>query len=426
MATKKKANIIIKKIKKTINSSDFMLRNRFSEKDFTRKRKLPFVSLMLFYLNFIKKSLQNELTEFAILFSKGCSITKSAFCQQRLKLKPESFIELNEVLVREFYTDNIIKKWNNFRLLAIDGSKAELPRSKEVLSFFGHDNKPLKIPMTLMSTIYDLLNNIIIDSQIAPYSGDERTLAIKFLDHAKKGDLIICDRGYKCTWLFFCMHQRKINYVMRISAKKFIRPAQEFYKSDKMSEVIELKECSEESKKRLDNLGIQFQPFKLRFVKVLLETGEIELLATSLIDEKKYPTECFKELYFKRWSIEENYKHLKNHIELHNFTGKSSTVIKQDFYANIFLANLQSIIMRDAQDELKKTNTEYEYKINRNLSLSYMKNRVIKILTSDNPAYLEELKQLFKIEPIPIRPDRKNPRKKIYTRRYRINQKRAL
>jgi len=37
-------------------------------------------------------------------------------------------------LIREFYTDNIIKKWNGFRLCAIDGSKLILPtHSKELM-----------------------------------------------------------------------------------------------------------------------------------------------------------------------------------------------------------------------------------------------------------------------------------------------------
>ena len=103
-------------------SNEFMKRNRSSETDFTRKRKLPFVPLVLFMINIIKQTIQKELTRFIKMFGdRSSNITKSAFSQSRMKLKPEAFIELNNRLIEEFYTDNIIKKWNRFRLCAIDG-----------------------------------------------------------------------------------------------------------------------------------------------------------------------------------------------------------------------------------------------------------------------------------------------------------------
>ncbi|MBI2135892.1 hypothetical protein HYU06_02360 [Candidatus Woesearchaeota archaeon] len=124
-----------------------------------------------------------------------------------------------------------------------------------------------------------------------------------------------------------------------------------------------------------------------------------------------------------------NLGHLKNHVQLENFTGLSSLSIKQDFYANCFITNLQSIMARDAQLEIKdeKKNTKYEYKVNRNLSLGFMKNRIVEILTSNNPKYMEELKLLFKIEPVPIRKNRKFPR--IFHKwrlKYYMNSKKAV
>ena len=42
----------------------------------------------------------------------------------------------------------------------------------------------------------------------------------------------------------------------------------------------------------------------VRFVRVLLDTGEDEVLMTSLLDEKCDPTEDFKEIDWYRWGIE--------------------------------------------------------------------------------------------------------------------------
>ena len=90
---------------------------------------------------------------------------------------------------------------------------------------------------------------------------------------------------------------------------------------------------------------------------------------------------------------------------------------------------MQQIIIRDVEEELKeeRKNTKYKYKVNRNLSLGFMKDKVVDILTSNSPKYLEELKNLFKIEPIPIRKGRKFPRNLLHSnRKYNINQKKAI
>lgn len=180
-----------KKIKNKINSIEFMKRSRNSDKDFTRKRKLPFASLVLFMLNLIKKTLQKELTDFISLISSTKeNITKSAFVQSRKKLKAETFIELNDTLVESFYEDDDYKKWKGFRLLAIDGSCLTLPQSNEIIKDFGfaknNVNPESIIPMAKVSSFYDLLNGIIIDSQIDQYKISEFMLALAHLDKAGK------------------------------------------------------------------------------------------------------------------------------------------------------------------------------------------------------------------------------------------------
>src|SRR3989344_1011838 len=394
-----KGNNTFKSIKNKINSIEFMRKNRNSEKDFTRNRKLPFSSLILFMLNLVKQTLQKELTNFISLISSSKeNITKSAFSQSRKKLRAEAFIELNETLIESFYEDDDFKKWKGFRLMAI------------------------------VSSFYDLLNGIIIDSQIDQYKISEFMLAINHLDKVGKNDLIILDRGYAATWFFIYMNLKNVDYIVRLQ-RNFLQEFDSFWNSKKMSEIITLERCSEKSIKALEILGIKFESFKIRLVKVILDNGEIEVLVTSLLDEEKYPYTEFKDLYFSRWGIETNYDHLKNNVAIENFTGLSTLSVTQDFFANMFIVNLQSVIINDVQTEIdeEKKETKYEYKINRNLSLGFMKDRVIKILLSNNSKGYEELKKLFKLEPVPIRNGRKFERKfKLTKRKYSITKKKAI
>lgn len=428
MVESKKAKSVLDRINNRLESIDFMERSRVDKSDFSRNRKMPFCSLIYFMLNSVKKTLQKELTNFMSTFTEHDNITKSAFCQQRVKLKPEAFIELNDMLIEDFYTDNLVEQWQGHRLLCVDGSTLELPKSQEIVADFGVNNESNRVPMAKISTLFDLKNELILDATIAHNRSSEYDLAIGHFSKLKPDDLLIMDRGYCALWLFYLLSTKKVDFVIRLK-HRFRDEIDQFWNAKENSKIIEVTKLSHKSKRALKSMNIDFQPFKFRIVKVTLDNGEIEVLATSLLDENKYPSEIFKELYHKRWGIETNYSHLKNHIEIGNFTGYSTQVIKQDFHANAFIANIQRLIIRDAQLELnsKTKHRKHEYKINRNLSLGYMKDKVVGLLTSNNPHYYDELVKLFQIEPVPIRKNRKNPRETArWKRKYHINQKRAL
>ncbi len=69
---------------------------------------------------------------------------------------------------------------------------------------------------------------------------------------------------------------------------------------------------------------------------MVLPSGEIEVLATSLMDEQKFQTGGFKELYFLRWGVETFFAKLKGRLSLENFTGKSVESVKQDFFSYLY------------------------------------------------------------------------------------------
>ena len=98
---------LLKTLKTRLTSDDFLASHRRSQKDFTRKRCLTFIVVILFLLNMIKRSLQDELDEFFKLLNQDTIaariVTKSAFTQARKKLKYEAFVELNAVQIAYFY-----------------------------------------------------------------------------------------------------------------------------------------------------------------------------------------------------------------------------------------------------------------------------------------------------------------------------------
>jgi hypothetical protein len=97
------------------------------------------------------------------------------------------------------------------------------------------------------------------------------------------------------------------------------------------------------------------------------------------MDPVEYEASLFKTLYHLRWGIEENYKRLKQWVEIENFSGKSALSVKQDFYAKIIASNLTSLMALAAQKEVDKKTQKLQltYQVNFAQALSKMKNQLV-------------------------------------------------
>ena len=364
-------------------------------------------------LNFLRKSLSMEIDNFLQVFkSDGIKkFTKSAFVQARMKIKPEVFKALSQTLIDEFYTDNelAVKLWKGFRLLAVDGSRITLPITKELKKIYGETRNQSKtsIVQARCSVLYDVKNHFVLDGILAPLNIGEGKLAQAHLSNCQAQDLLIYDRGYPSYSLIYQHIERKLNYLMRVKIS-FSQVTIDFEKSKKKSQILRIYpgKNTKLSHKPYD----KNTPIEVRLVRVELSGGQTEILITSLLDSKEYPSSVFKELYNERWGVETFYDELKNKLKVEHFSGYSKESIQQDFYAALFVSNVQTLIVSELEEELAVQNQskKYNYKVNTNLSYGFLKNRIVDLFFNKDATgqSLEELKVLYKENLIPVRPKR--------------------
>lgn len=109
-------------------------------KDFTRKKKLPFETVIQLLISMGGNSMYKELLE-----SQGYDVntaTTSAFVQQRNKILPSAL----EFLFHKFtqtYTD--IKHYRGYRLLAVDGSDCISQRTLWIGTLIFKVSRPRKV-----------------------------------------------------------------------------------------------------------------------------------------------------------------------------------------------------------------------------------------------------------------------------------------
>jgi len=379
----------------------------------------------------LKKSLQFSLYEYFHESDLAAIPTKSAFSQRRNELNHEIFIALNDQVVAGTYAENRLRYWNDYRLLAIDGSTINLPHSQELCDEFGtQGNQFDRYPMAQMSCCFDVLNHLTVAAQLTKYSVGEFQRACSLIEIiGDSHDLLLFDRGYGGLWFFHYLTRKHKDYVIRLS-KSVFKGAMDQADGSEIKIIDSLNADARDSFKQHQEV---FVPFKLRLVHLTLANGEPELLATSLLDTEAYPDGLFKDLYAMRWGIEESYKQLKCHAELENFSGKSVESIYQDFYANIFTENLRVMIELDANEVLERKNkaNKYEYQVNRNLSLGFLRDNVFDLMSSGKNyrQVYRKLTKLFQLSPIPIINGRHNPHllPRIGTRcRFFMSNRRAI
>ena len=196
-----------------------------------------------------------------------------------------------------------------------------------------------------ISTAYDPLNKVGIDHQITSISGSEKEMFVQHLNVLTPNDLVILDRGYPSFFTFKCLYTKGISFCMRIHSS-FYSVCNEFFDSNDTDRIVTIS-ASKESKRDCRIHGLNVEDIVIRLVKVILDSGEIEVLATSLLDKKKYPRPLFKRLYFLRWPVEEYYKSIKHTVQLESFSGISKLAVLQDYYACGLIMALAAILARN-------------------------------------------------------------------------------
>lgn len=318
-----------------LKTPSFQNQHKLKPSAFVRNRKLTFLTIVGMILRMIKQSLQitcNWLGDF--MDTEPAS--KQAFSQARQKISPECFQAMHANGLKTNYT--LAPKnglWMDFRLIAADGSTLRLPESEDLASEFGRwptrEGTNKSPPMARISEFTDMTTKLVLSGRIAPCCTSEEELAQeqlievvqKLRSLGQKKLLFVYDRGYPSEKFINLHLELKVDFMFRVP-KNFNKAVSAIYDSKEPESILITEDWP-----------------LLRVLQFSLPGGEEELLLTTLVDEKVYPQEVLSEVYHGRWtSMEEGYKRQKITMQLENFSGKTPTAIKQEYWATLTVGNL--------------------------------------------------------------------------------------
>lgn len=412
---------LLKNLSKLLTNRKFAKDYCFDNKHFSRQPELTFQKVTLLILQLLKSSVSTELKSFySTLFRVEEVVnwvTDSAFCKARQKIRHQLFVELYKLIPRFFYSNIGGKKWSGFRLLAVDGSELNLPSSKELLNKFGchHTNSiGTKIPQARTSFLCDVLNQMTLDAQMESFKTSEQEMFVSHLECIGKGDLLTADANYG--------HFRILKATQTIGAEFCIRMSQssgfikDFLASGEKDAILDW-HPSKKTIKNCKDHSVDHNPMKIRLVRIDLSEKETEVLGVSLLDLKKYGYGCIKDLYDKRWGVEEEIKKYMQRLMVEFFSSIKKNGVSQDFYANVFMLNLVSFLAEPVKDEVYESSGDCKYRqqINWTSALGDVRKKIVLLFMrgiKKVQSIMESLWESFKKNTDAIKPDRKFPRDK--------------
>lgn len=409
----------LSKIRSKIQSKELKEKWRKSITDFTRKRKMDFEKLIHYILNKKGLSTNMEINNFFNKINEDTDMSAQALLDQRLKLKPEVFVELNEDYLKGFYSEyreSDVKNYKGYILKAIDGTDFEIPNTEKSKDAFGRvkAKEGESIPRTSVSMCYDVLNGYIIDVIPEKYRYNEIYMAKRHMRKDQKitenyNSIYIMDRNYVSFDFLAFLQKSDIKFLSRLNLGYYIKETESMKTKDEIVEIAHTKERmkrknfeDEETREYAKENKIE-----VRILKYVLKTGEEEYLITNL---KEFSHEELFGIYGKRWNIETLYNSLKNKLQIEKFTSSKEEIIKQDIYASTLLYNMVQTMKNEAKEDIEQKNYKHEMKINENISIGLFKNEMIYIMLEDDDKkrlkrYDKLCKKILKYK-IPIRKDR--------------------
>jgi Transposase DDE domain len=314
------------------------IRDACRQQKYAWRRRLldPVTTIYLFLLQILHG---NTACQHVVQF--GCwTFTDSAYCQARKRLPLRVYhhlLEQTAAAARQATAEEC--RWFGHRVWVVDGSSFSMPDTPELQAKFGQptNQRPgCGFPVAKWLALFDVGTGMLLRSSTAPLRSHEMSRCGAISDDLEPGDVVMGDRGF-CSYPHLAiLVGRRLHGVFRAHQKQIVdftpgRPRAtrgEFRgeaglprsrwvlaQGDSDQIVIWYKPkrkpiwMSDEEYAALP-AEIAVRELRYRVESPGFRTGEVTVV-TTLLEAAEYPAEALARLYFRRWLVEINFKHIK-------------------------------------------------------------------------------------------------------------------
>jgi hypothetical protein len=313
-------------IEEACRRHDYRWRNRLLD---------PATTIYLFLLQVLHG---NTACQHVVHF--GCwKFSVSAYCQARKRIPLAVFQWLLEKTAAAFRSaTSSDSRWLGLRVWLVDGSSFSMSDIPELQRHFGQPSGQRKgcgFPVAKWLALFDLTTGMLLRSATAPLRSHEMAQSSAISRELEPGDLVVGDRGF-CSYAHLALLRiRKVHGLFRIHQKQIVdftpgrsggrRGSKDLPGMPRSRWVLAQGES--------DQVVVWFKPKKKpswmeaeEYAKLPEEITVRELryqiavpgyrvrevtLVTTLLDAATYSASALANLYYRRWQVELNFRHIK-------------------------------------------------------------------------------------------------------------------
>ena len=238
--------------------------------------------------------------------------------------------------------------YRGLRVVAIDGTRMELPDEPELVAHFGRPGSRTGCagyPQAQGVILVECASHAILGAEIGPYRGDEWELSQCLLGALEPGMLCLADRGYNGAEHWQQALTSGAQLLWRAAEGRHLPVLRMLADGSYLSEI----EPSAPIKRRRakHSAGAAALPsapsgktvvrvieYQLKGIRGAADSPQRYRLMTSLLDESQAPALELAALYHQRWQVESVFDELKTHLRMGRRTLRSKTpeLVRQEFY----------------------------------------------------------------------------------------------
>lgn len=337
--------------------------------DFTRNRCLPFKKLIALIFSMTASGTNQgmdpkagsffTLARRSGLWPDAKSPHRSSISKARDKVSWRIFDDILADAVNLAYrlwpSDDSRFLWNSMSVFAIDGSGFQLPATDKLRAHFDprsgleHNGKG-HYPQCLVSTVYDVFRRLPIARSVVECDGCERQQMKNLTPFVPDNSVWLFDRGYPGFDTIEYLSRKFDGYFLfRCPATSTFSAVERFVKTGRSEDTIWLTPSDGFKRKVTIAQRKRLQPIKIRIIRLVGCDGTVSVLLTNLFGKNKYSHTQIRDLYFRRWEVENYYRDEKVTFELERFHSKNINGILQELYASMIMSVICRTMMALSQ-----------------------------------------------------------------------------
>jgi hypothetical protein len=312
----------------------------------------------------------------------GGTFTGEAYCQARRRLPLAVFERLLDAVVESLAScRDRAATWRGHRVWLLDGSSCSMPDTPELQRAFGQPAAQAAgcgFPVAHLLTLFHAGTGLLQKVLVAPLRTHDMSGAWRMHPELRTGDVLLADRGF-CSYahlaqltaagLFgvFRLHQKVIADFRK--GRLHLPPRQYAWRrglrglphSRWVRWLGHLDQCVEYFKPKGRPSWITAEAFaalpasvEVRELRYMVATPGFRCkeitLVTTLLDATRYPAEDLAQLYFDRWQVEVNLRHLKQTLGLDVLRCKTADGVRKELCMIALAYNLVRLVMATAAE----------------------------------------------------------------------------